>query len=188
MCNIDFHYYKEALERAGIVFASGLTSAEVLAIQEEFQFVFPPDLAEFLMYALPVSFVDWRNGERSHIQEVLAWPYEGICFDIQHNAFWMDEWGPQPADFDEACQIAKVAVERAPKLIPIFGHRYIPDTPHEYGNPVFSVCQTDIIYYGRDLFHYYENEFYWYFGKSGFSPGGEIKHIDFWTTLIEINA
>ena len=31
----------------------------------------------------------------------------------------------------------------------------------------------------RDLFAYLENEFYWFFGKSGHSPLGEVKQIEF---------
>ena len=46
-----------------------------------------------------------------------------------------------------------------PKLIPIYSSRYIPESPKETGNPVFSVYQTDIIYYGFDLLSYFENEF-----------------------------
>ena len=147
MRNVNLEYYKETLERAGVVFAPGLTDGEIRQTEEEYQFVFPPDLKEFLMHALPISFVDWRNGEKQKILAMLAWPYEGMCFDIQHNAFWMDEWGPKPTAFDEACQIARTAIDRAPRLIPVVGHRYIPDRPHEYGNPIFSVYQMDIIYY-----------------------------------------
>jgi hypothetical protein len=35
----------------------------------------------------------------------------------------------------------------------------IPDDPHLEGNPVFSVHQTDIIYYGYDLEDYLRHEF-----------------------------
>jgi hypothetical protein len=47
----------------------------------------------------------------------------------------------------------------APKLIPIYHHRMMPDEPHLKGNPVFSVWQTDIIYYGFDLEDYLRHEF-----------------------------
>ena len=35
----------------------------------------------------------------------------------------------------------------------------LPDAPHEPGNPVFSVQQTDIIVYGTDLRDYLAHEF-----------------------------
>ena len=56
--------------------------------------------------------------------------------------------------FSRAFAVAKRAMDAAPKLVPIAGHRFIPEAPHEEGNPVFSVHQTDIIYYGRDLAEY----------------------------------
>jgi hypothetical protein len=42
----------------------------------------------------------------------------------------------------------------------------IPDDPHLEGNPVFSVHQADIIYYGHDLEDYLRHEF----GLSGRKP------------------
>lgn len=67
-------------------------------------------------------------------------------------------------------------------LVPVYGHRYIPAQPHESGNPVVSVYQTDIIFYGLNLEDWIEHEF----------QGGEItrelsryKRIPFWTELIE---
>lgn len=75
----------------------------------------------------------------------------------------------------------------APKLIPVAGHRYIPASPCEVGNPIFSVYQTDVIYYGADLWEYLENEFYYCFGKPGLSVREPVKQIPFWSWLIEIN-
>ena len=95
--------------------------------------------------------------------------------------FWPAEWGERPASLDEAFAIAKTAVEQAPTLIPILGHRYLPDRPNEAGNPVFSVYQTVIIYYGSNLADYLENEF----GRSEYALNGEIRHIEFWTWIVE---
>jgi hypothetical protein len=35
-----------------------------------------------------------------------------------------------------------------------------PREPNEAGNPIFSVHQTDIIYYGNDLVDYFHDEFH----------------------------
>jgi hypothetical protein len=35
----------------------------------------------------------------------------------------------------------------------------MPAEPYRSGNPVFSIMQTDIIYYGANLPHYLLNEF-----------------------------
>ncbi len=74
-----------------------------------------------------------------------------MAFDIENNGFWLEAWGPKPEVLSDQLRIAKEHYDQAPKLIPIFSHRYIPATPSEIGNPIFSVYQTDIIYYGYDL-------------------------------------
>jgi hypothetical protein len=184
---MDLQYYKEVLERAGVVFEAGLSQAEIQELEQRYGFVFPPDLKDFLMFALPVSkgFLNWRQADNVEIVKSLHWPYEGMCFDIESNSFWLEEWGQRPASLDEAFAIAGKAIEHAPALIPIYGHRYMPDRPDEAGNPVFSVYQTDIVYYGCDLADYLENEFSYYFGRSGYSLKGEIKRIEFWSQFAE---
>lgn len=187
---MDLEYYKRVLEKARVVFAHGLSRGEIQQLEEEYQFRFPPDLRDFLTFALPVSkgFIDWRQVDREEILESLSWPYEGMCFDIEHNSFWLEEWGPKPTTPEKAFEIARKAVDSAPVLIPIYGHRYIPDQPHEHGNPIFSVWQTDIICYGSHLANYLENEFRYYFGgigEYGLKLDGEVKHIEFWSQLAE---
>ena len=81
--------WKEMLERAGVSFAPGLTSAQMSAVEEIHGFSFPEDLAELLRFALPVSgrWPDWRDPHAPALLEALAWPLEGTLFDIEHNAF-----------------------------------------------------------------------------------------------------
>ncbi len=186
---MDLAYYKYVLERAGVSYEPALTQDEVRRIEERYEFTFPPDLRDFLMFALPTSkgFIDWRTETEDEIANRLQWPYGGICFDIEHNVFWPEHWGDRPASFDEACKIAKEAVDAAPTLIPIAGHRYIPDRPHEAGKPVFSVYQTDIIYYGSNLANYLENEFVYHSGREH-RLEGRIRRIEFWSWLVEDNA
>lgn len=185
---MDLVYVKQVLEQAGVLFAPGLTLIEVQQIEEEYGFTFPPDLKDFLLFALPISegFINWRESDRDEIQRRLSWPYEGVCFDIEHNAFWIEEWGQKPSVLTDAFDIAKHAINNAPTLIPVYGHRYMPDRPSERGNPVFSVYQTDIIYYGSDLYDYLQNEFYQHFGRSKYQIEAEPKTIIFWSDLIEL--
>jgi hypothetical protein len=184
---MDLQHYRRVLERAGVVFESGLSQAEIQKLEGQYGFVFPPDLKELLMFALPVSqgFLNWRHATNEEIGHILIWPYEGMCFDIEQNSFWLEEWGQQPASLDQAFSIARKAIEQAPTLIPIYGHRFIPDRPNEAGNPIFSVYQTDIIYYGCDLADYLENEFRYYFGRSEYGLKGRIKQIEFWSQFAE---
>jgi hypothetical protein len=65
--------------------------------------------------------------------------------------------------------------------IPVYGHRYLPEKPHEMGNPVFSVVGYDIVGYGSNLANYFDNEF-------DRSPKTELrlgrtKHIQLWSDI-----
>jgi hypothetical protein len=187
--DMDLAAVHETLVRSGVVFEPGLSDAEFEAVESRFGFRFPPDLRRFLAYALPASdrWPNWRHEPHEILRARLEWPYEGICFDIENNAFWPAEWGEEPTSLDEARRIARQHVDAAPRLIPILAHRYLPDRPHQDGNPIFSVYQTDIIYYGRDLPTYLENEFSYYFGvqRTFHEP---IRRIDFWSWLVDLNS
>lgn len=114
----------------------------------------------------------------------MDWPFEGMCFDIEHNSFWLPSWGPKPLALADAYDVARAAIAEAPRLIPICGHRFLPNKPCEAGNPVFSVHQTDIIYYGTDLFDYFRNEFSYYFDRTGYTFAGNVRRIEFWSDLV----
>ncbi|WP_256021788.1 hypothetical protein [Paenibacillus kribbensis] len=115
------------------------------------------------------------------IQQRLNWPLEGMIFDIEQHVFWPPEWGERPADSAEAVDICKREFLRVPKLIPINGHRYIPEQPCKAGNPVFSVYQTDIIVYGEDLQDYFQHEF----GEKSYEQINldTVKTVRFWSNL-----
>lgn len=170
-----------------IEFAAGLTDREVEAAEERFELRFPPDLRAFLQNALPYGprFPDWRSGDTNELREWLNLPKEGILFDVEENAFWLEEWGPRPATMASALALASDLVEGAPRLIPIYGHRMMPDEPKEEGNPVFSVHQTDIIYYGADLRDYLSNEFS--IPSHVTVVEGVPRHVRFWTDIVESN-
>ena len=174
---------------AGVAFELGLTELEVKRVEDFHEFKFPPDLRDPLMFGLPTSkgWPNWRAVTNPEIEQMMTWPYEGFCFDIEHNVFWLDEWGPEPNTNEAAFAIAREKINQAPKLIPICGHRYVPAEPNLVGNPVFSVYQTDIIYYGGDLGSYLENEFYYYFETPRYFLKEPIRRIDFWAHLAELN-
>lgn len=149
------------MRERGIDFAPGLTNDEVAAAEAALGTRFPPDLATLLRHALPRGerFPDWREPGSAHIKDAMAWPADGICFDIEHDDFWLPEWGERPASLEDAKARAREEVARAPVLIPIHAHRYLPAAPCREGNPVFSVWQTDVIVYGMDLPSYLHAEF-----------------------------
>jgi hypothetical protein len=163
----------------------GLSLSELDGVESFFAFRFPPDLAELLRAGLPIGekWPNWRAAVQGddnaikQIQQMLDWPHEGMCFDVEHNGAWDPSWGSRPASMQDALRIASDAVRAAPMLIPVYGHRYLPSDPCEAGNPVFSIHQWDIIVYGRDLQSYFEAE------CDGWRPelSADAKTIRSWT-------
>jgi len=182
----------EAMQNKGIPFESGLTSSEAETIENSYGLRFPPDLRELLSAGLPVGddFPNWRTGwikrgpgSRS-IVDLLDWPAEGICFDIENNGFWMQGWGPKPDALEDAFRVARSMVRQAPPLIPVFSHRFLPAEPLTAGNPVLSVYQTDIIYYGVDLASYCIREFELPAVNEG-NGNKSPRRIRFWSDIID---
>ena len=171
------------MQKKGIKFEKGLSDDEIEDIQKKFNLTFPPDLRLFLQMALPVSnnFPQWRSRKGWGIGERIDWPLEGIVFDVEHNGMWLDRWGEKPSMLEEQIKVVEEHYSSYPKLIPIYSHRYIPSAPLEMGNPVFSVVQSDIVYYGKDLCDYLRCEF---LGKQ-YRSEGNVKHIVFWSDIAE---
>ncbi|MDQ0087634.1 hypothetical protein J2T12_001040 [Paenibacillus anaericanus] len=164
-----------------------LTPEEISKIENKYKILFPPDLREFYLCGLPQghNFINWRDTSKVNIDSIkkrLEWPLEGIIFDVEHNSFWYSHWGERPSDLGEAIRICIDKYRDVPVLIPIYSHRYIPSRPCETNNPIFSVYQTDIIYYGENLEEYFKVEFNDKEHKD--IDFDSIKHIDFWTDLV----
>lgn len=178
----------EILREAGVAIAPGLAAAEADRAEAVIGAKFPADLRAFLSEGLPSGkgFPNWREPESEAIRDQLVWPFEGMAFDITHNAFWLNTWGTRPPELNEALSIARAKVEEAPRLIPVAGHRYIPAEPEVSGNPVFSVYQTDIIYYGDDLGAYLRCEFNRLPYPDAVHEG--LRRIRFWSDLVDANA
>jgi hypothetical protein len=153
----------------------GLTGAEFARVEAEFEFEFADDHRAFLAAGLPLNvpyddppgvirtysdpWPDWRNGDPGVLRDRLNWPVEGVLYDVEHNAFWDDSWGERPEKRDADLDVARRHLAGVPKLIPIYGHRYLPAGHGSRGHLVMSVWQTDIICYGADLADYITREF-----------------------------
>jgi hypothetical protein len=178
------------LAARGVSLAAGLSTSEIAQLATRFGLVFPPDLRLLLQVALPVSagFTPWRDALHSPagaraLQTRLLAPLEGILFDVQLNGFWLVEWGPKPAQAATREQLVRQQFVHYPQLLPLYSHRYLPASPALAGNPVFSVYQTDIIYYGYDLAHYLATEFKFAL-PAGFAALTAPKNqIMFWDAL-----
>jgi hypothetical protein len=173
----------ELLQRAGVGLDSGLTVQEVDAVEHRFGFRFLPEHRAFLRLHLPTGsgWPDWRAGEPSDLEDLLAWPVSSTLFDVRNNGFWPLAWGERPLDESDAVAVARRHVDAVPKLVPVYRHRYLPAEPAPRAAPVFSVYQTDVIYYGNDLADYIDHEF----GMSKpWTPRPTIR-IPFWSDLAE---
>lgn len=180
---------------------AGLTDAEFARIEETYGFRFADDHRAFLAAGLPVNtwpeprepgvsyahpepWPDWRNGDHAALREFLDWPVSGVLFDVEHNRFWHDSWGPRPGDPKYAVEFARRMLAEVPRMVPVYGHRYLPAGRGTFGHPVLSMWQTDIIYYGLDLADYIDHEF----GRTRFEEGtGEWEPratIEFWRDFV----
>ncbi|XP_027347885.1 uncharacterized protein LOC113859273 [Abrus precatorius] len=158
------------LRNSGIEVQSGLSDVEFARAEAEFGFVFPPDLRAVLAAGLPVGagFPDWRAaGARLHLRAIMDLPVAAISLQIARNALWSRCWGPRPTVPEKALQVARNALKRAPLLIPIFNHCYVPCNPSLAGNPVFFVDENRIFCCGFDLADFFQRESL--FRSSGFN-------------------
>jgi hypothetical protein len=149
----------------------GLTGDEFARIERDYKCEFADDHRAFLAAGLPLNapaaedqarwkpWPDWRDGDPGDLHEQLSWPVEGALFDVENNAFWHRAWGQRPADISTALETARRHLTRAPQMIPVYSHRYLPAGRGAHGHPVLSIYQTDIIVYGTDLADYIHNEF-----------------------------
>jgi hypothetical protein len=178
----------------GIELTSGLTDAEIESAEAAYDLSFPPDLRACLQAALPVDADDddsrvpsrlpnWRDLTHPGVVVRLQRPWGSILTDLQINPHvWIPEWGTMPDTLPERIRLVRAHYVSAARLIPIFGHRYLPSEPAGAGNPVLSVHQMDIIYYGCDLADYLEVEF---LGKPWGQWEREPGRIRFWSDIVD---
>jgi Protein of unknown function (DUF2716) len=179
----SIHAAIEHLKSHRIVFEPGLTDDEIARVENLHGFRFPPDFRQFLQTALPVTggFPNWRSESENDLRyRYLDRPTRGVLFDVEHNDFWADEWGPRPDGISDAVAKAEKCLAAAPRLIPLRSYHFLPALPWAEGNPVFSVRQTDITCISCDLPSYLMGRF---------DAEGQTKNTDdcrvipFWTEV-----
>jgi hypothetical protein len=158
----------------------GYTQAELDDAQHRFDLVFPPDLVALLREKRPIGGHDWRD--EAAIRRALDRPFDGLLTSVEDDRLWWPEWGTRPSNAKGREQVLREVVAGAPRLIPLIAHRYLPAEPCESGNPVLSIYYIDAIYYGVDLLDYFERESN---GWSSLPWPNEIKHIPFWSDLVQ---
>jgi hypothetical protein len=155
--------------------APGLTDAEFAGIEAEYGFEFADDHRSFLAAGLPVNspfepepgvsyawekpWPEWRDGDPDELREQLNWPVEGVLRAVESNGHWNPAWGARPDTPEAAVTVARRLLANAPRMVPIYAHRFLPAGRGSFGHPVLSMWGTDIIYYGADLIDYVNQEF-----------------------------
>lgn len=178
-------YQRTGNQQAPTYGVNGLSDRELIAIERELGFDLPPDLRVLLANVQDPGGVlfPWADfsmaAYRASIERIRA----GIHFDIEHNSTWLARWGERPVALADAKAVADADFESWPRLAPVYGHRYLPVDPCREANPVFSIWQTDIIYYGANLADYLRREFVC--GHEG-QPFPELtRRIPIWSDFVE---
>lgn len=184
------HVGREAaalLNGAGIELSEGLTGAEFDSVHERFGFHFNPDHRSFLATVLPLGdrWPDWRNGDDVELQTWMESVAEGFIWDALHQnpPFWPSSWGILPSSPEGIATTVRRELRAWPRLIPIYAHRFTPASPSPSGSPVFSVWQTDIVYYGADLREYLTNELSFGQGRKAISP--ITVQVPYWSWFVQ---
>ncbi|KAI4315115.1 hypothetical protein L6164_027961 [Bauhinia variegata] len=131
----------ERLQSANIPVAEGLSDAELSTVESAHNFCLPPDLRSILQVGLPISpdFPNWRSSSPQQLQILLNLPVLSILRRVSKHKFWHPSWGPKPVDAAQALDTARHLLTRAPLLVPIYRHCYIPSSPNLAGNPIFYI-------------------------------------------------
>jgi len=166
----------------------GLSTLQIQLIEKKLGFRVPPDFSFLLQNVRDPGGVlfPWAQFTRQGYDEMIAWVFKGIEFDIRHG-FWLKRWGTRPDTLSEALDIARRDFPSWPKLLPVHGHRFLAAEPCRAENPVFSIMQIDIIYYGANLAHYLLHEFV--DGPSDdrqkHTYGQQINRIEIWSDFVD---
>lgn len=175
------------LQIMGVVFDDGLKPNEIKEIEGFYNVVFPIELRELYSKGLPISegFYNWRDKSRANVNIInfmLNNPITEIVQDLRDGLVWCDQWGKKPLKYEDSYALMMLHYREAPKLIPVYSHRYIPYMVEIDKVPIFSIHGTDIIYYGTDLISYLEVEFH--LKKYDDIANAQYPYIPFWSNFI----
>ena len=173
------------LKEKNINLKNGLDNNELSKVESVYNVKFPIDLKEFYAEVLPVGegFYNWRDFSKinvNNIKRVLDRPFQNVKEDIS-NIVWNENWGNSPEDSKEISKCIMRLLEKAPKLIPIYKHRYMA-SQYNSSNPIFSIYGLDIIYYGENLEQYFDLELR--YKKHSDINYNNIRKIDFWSDIL----
>lgn len=160
----------------------GLSDEEIIEIEKKYAITFTPEHREFLRIlhtidrkqkityqnsfekdAKPIVkevsfFYNWLEDD-IEIKAKMNWPEETILKDVLGvNRVWLKSWGARPASDLEKTKIVIDWIAKAPKLIPVIGHRFIVSDLDLKQRPILSVYGSDIVVYGWNFRSYILND------------------------------
>lgn len=176
------------LKAKEIKFTEGLTESQIHIIEETYNITFPESLRKFYSIGVPFSededyfprWTDFSDENIAKIKERIEAPIKRLSFNIKRN-FWLANWGERPESEEERIDKFMKTAMKAPKLIPVYLHRYIPQLEDANDPPVISTVGQDTVYYGSNLEEYLQNEF---LNSECFSVNDTCTHIPFWSDII----
>lgn len=176
--------YISFFEKKHIDYQDGLSAEELRVIEKIYDIAFPSDYREFLCQVVPTGrgFYQWRDFSEENIQyikKVIDAPLTDIWLHASE-VYWNDDWGVEPNNPKQIETFVREQLVKAPRLIPIYSHRYVPMCNGDR-NPVFSVCGTDVVYYAEDIEDYFKTEYGDKPRHSLVMPN--LKRIPVWTEL-----
>ncbi len=149
------------MKKDEIKYERGMSESELYNVEKIYEIKFPLSLKEYLMKSLPISkgFYNWRDctdENINYIKKIMNRPLMDLYESIE-DIFWSDNWGTIVED-EKKVDLIKEKIKSAPKLIPVFSHRYMPMIDED-NPPIISVSDIDVIYYGENLCDYLDIEF-----------------------------
>lgn len=94
-------------------------------------------------------FTDW-TGPTTPLIAALARPLEGVLRGVELGR-WHEAWGARPEGEQERVRVVRRLAARAPRLLPVAGHRYLVALPGAGDGPVIAVHGADASVVAPDL-------------------------------------
>src|SRR6266576_2918184 len=115
----------------------GLSILDIQFIEAKLGFRLPDDFAFLLQNIRDPGQVlfPWANFKKQKYEDTIEWVRKRIEFSVEKNDIWLRRWGERPAALFDALAKARSDFSTWPKLLPIYGHRFLAAEPCRPDNP-----------------------------------------------------
>lgn len=182
--------------QTGTRWVGGLSDGQINGIERRWGCRFPPDYRLFLrtLHATdrPMKGIGYAEGntvaaierpgfynwltEQGAIRNAVEGEFEGLAGDVEHY-LWFPSWGKRPESTEERWHILRKIFDAAPRLIPIFGHRFLLSDESAAGSAVFSMHHSDIVVHAATLREYLLAEFCEILGIETAGPSSDMERL-----------